>query len=61
MPGKAVLEAVRQIAFFCQTGRDRCIPNVTPAKAGVQKSMKMLDSRLRGNDNTNSRSFGKEL
>ena len=27
------------------------IKTVTPAKAGVQKVLKILDSRLRGNDN----------
>jgi len=29
---------------------ESCHPFVTPAQAGVQKSQKRLDSRLRGND-----------
>jgi hypothetical protein len=36
--------------IFCQTGRCKGLSVVTPAEAGVQKSLERLDSRLRGND-----------
>jgi len=41
--------------------RKKVVIPVTPAKAGVQKLLNKLDSRLRGNDNVengNDRKFG---
>jgi len=36
--------------FHCSQLAEKHNPFVTPAEAGVQKSQKILDSRLRGND-----------
>ena len=38
-------KAVHWIAFFCSGNQ-----SVTPAQAGVHRSIRRLDSRLRGND-----------
>jgi hypothetical protein len=41
---------VRLVSIFCETF-EKCPYFVIPAKAGIQKLLKRLDSRLNGNDN----------